>query len=587
MKKLQKTLSLLLVLVLGLGAVALSESTPTGTNNLIIKQVANETVVPLFYTPLTLEGLNHVVYAYNDAQGKVQFRVYGDLNGVTGFYPVTVSATPKTALSQDEAVFSTSVEANLQAVTEDQTMAGTAQPSAQAPATVPPGYQKWGTQTGLYYYTNPFGEKEYRLYGSYDGVTYDYYPVLPQTGTAVPGALAVDTQDEQQYIVATGQYADKPSTMAQGWKHKVKATLPGGEMVGVYTALPDFTTVEPQPVPTPQIITVTPTPAPAATKNPATGNSGDGTTLSQGSKGEAVLLLTRRLNILGYLDGTTRTYTQNVANAVKKFQRAYGLGVDGIAGPSTLKKINALVPSTSYLCLNHSGPKVTELTRKLVKIGYLSQETSLFNATVEQAVRSFQRNNGLAVDGIVGPNTERKINAISSGTTPTDPYWALYGSKLLKYGNSGEAVYQLSQRLIELGHLIYTERTFNQTVYDAVRNFQLGQGLVADGVVGQRTLAALKNPVYVTPPTAQPIPTSRPTDFPQPTNTAIILPTPTPMPTITPEPFPTGKPTENPTDKPTENPTDKPIIPDPIPNPDPKAEDDRPQGVGPGVILGG
>lgn len=503
----------MLVLALGLGMTALGENAAPAANNLVIKVVTDEKTVPQFYTPLTLNGLNHIVYAYNDTKGNTQFRVYGELNGALGFYPVNIAiAGQNTGVQGVEPTYTISVEANLQQIVDDPLTAGVAKAAAQGPSVVPQGYQKWGTQANLYYFTNTFGEWEYRLYGTFDDVNAAFYPALGETGTAVPGALAVETTNDQLFMPQGAQYADKPATMAQGWQRQVLIAL-NGTSHGVKTALPEFTTVQNVPQPTPQIIYATPAPG-STTQKPSSGSGAGGNTLSQGSKGEQVLLLTRRLVILGYMNNATRTYDKNVASAVKRFQRDYGLIADGMAGDSTLKKINGLVPSTSYLSLNHSGSRVTELTRKLVKLGYLSQENNYFDKTVEQAVRSFQRDYGLSIDGIVGPNTERKLNNAASGITPSDPYWALYSSRLLKKGNSGEAVYQLSQRLVELGFLIYTNRTFDQTMADGVQSFQLSQGLKGDGIVGAQTLKALKNPQKPLPSTPQPFPTGRPSPLP-------------------------------------------------------------------------
>ncbi len=551
----------MLVLVLAVGSLMVfAENLPTSANNLVIKEVSDESVIPLFYTPLTLNGLNHVVYGFNNSQGKTQFRVYGQLNGIDGFYPINLSAKEETtATGEKNYSFSVTVEANLQALNEDVNVAGVAKAAPQAPGTLPLGYQKWGNQNNVYYFTNAFGEKEYRIFASYgENANYDFYPALAQTGEAVPGALAVNTDDDRLYIAGSAnQYADKPATMAQGWKRGVKVAI-GEQTLKTYTDHPEFTTIE-TIMPTPQIITVTPAPTqkPTATKKPSTSGNAGGTVLSQGSKGESVLLLTRRLVILGYMNSSTRTYTQTVTNAVKNFQRAYGLVADGVAGGATLNTINTLVPSTSYLSLNHHGPKVTELTKKLIQLGYLTKESNVFNATVEQAVRNFQRNYGLAIDGIVGKNTEAKLNAAVGGVTPSDPYWALYSSRILRYGNSGEAVYQLSQRLIELGYLTYTSRTFEQTVYEAVLAFQRGQGLNVDGIVGQGTLKALKNPKNPTPPTAMPIPTGRPSDLP----TGVTPTQPTPVPSPDPSPSLAPVPSE--------------------PGPD------APHGSGGGIILGG
>ena len=97
------------------------------------------------------------------------------------------------------------------------------------------------------------------------------------------------------------------------------------------TAAPTGTT----PTPTPTGTTPTPTPNPvdpdAKNKNEATY-----TTLRYGSKGLAVENLVKELKNQGYFEGTiTTNYNSKVENAVRAFQRAKGLAVDGIAGSKT------------------------------------------------------------------------------------------------------------------------------------------------------------------------------------------------------------------------------------------------------------
>ncbi len=73
-------------------------------------------------------------------------------------------------------------------------------------------------------------------------------------------------------------------------------------------------------------------------------------TLQKGSTGEDVTRLQRELNRLGFLaaNGITGTYTTQTADAVKAYQRAAGLVVDGIAGPSTQHKLYGTVPEGTY-----------------------------------------------------------------------------------------------------------------------------------------------------------------------------------------------------------------------------------------------
>lgn len=93
---------------------------------------------------------------------------------------------------------------------------------------------------------------------------------------------------------------------------------------------------------------VTPTPEPG-TITPVPTNSGKQeasyTTLKIGSTGQAVKNLITELKNQGYYSGEIGTrYTTAVAEAVKAFQRANGLTVDGIAGAATQHKLFGTVP---------------------------------------------------------------------------------------------------------------------------------------------------------------------------------------------------------------------------------------------------
>ena len=75
------------------------------------------------------------------------------------------------------------------------------------------------------------------------------------------------------------------------------------------------------------------------------GGSSSGTNLSMGSSGTDVKNMQKKLIALGYSCGSSGAdgiFGQGTYNAVCKFQKANGLSVDGIIGPATRAKINAL-----------------------------------------------------------------------------------------------------------------------------------------------------------------------------------------------------------------------------------------------------
>jgi hypothetical protein len=73
-------------------------------------------------------------------------------------------------------------------------------------------------------------------------------------------------------------------------------------------------------------------------------------TLQLGSTGEDVTRLQQELNRLGYLqsDFVTGTYNDQTAAAVRAYQQAKGLFIDGIAGSATQHKLYNTVPEGTY-----------------------------------------------------------------------------------------------------------------------------------------------------------------------------------------------------------------------------------------------
>jgi len=64
-------------------------------------------------------------------------------------------------------------------------------------------------------------------------------------------------------------------------------------------------------------------------------------TLKRGSSGKSVVLLRQRLAALGYGDlGDAPKYDDDLKASVTKFQKANGLSADGVAGPSTIGRLN-------------------------------------------------------------------------------------------------------------------------------------------------------------------------------------------------------------------------------------------------------
>lgn len=162
------------------------------------------------------------------------------------------------------------------------------------------------------------------------------------------------------------------------------------------------------PVPTPE-----PTPAPTPTPDP---------TLYEGMEdSEAVTDLQNRLMHLGYLDidEPTQHFGPATKYAVQLFQRQHNLQQDGIAGAQTLALIYSDEAQKYTLLEGTSGTDVDNFQRQLKALGYLSKVTGYYGTETIEAVKAFQKENGLHVDGKAGQQTFDMINSDEAKQSPS------------------------------------------------------------------------------------------------------------------------------------------------------------------------
>jgi len=134
--------------------------------------------------------------------------------------------------------------------------------------------------------------------------------------------------------------------------------------------------------------------------------------LKPGVTSPKVKKLQSRLMELDYMeeDEPTEYYGYITEYAVQLFQRKHDLEIDGIAGESTTKLLYAEDAKHYTVSLGITGTDVQELQKQLQELGYLkSGATGYFGTDTEQAVKDFQKRNGLTVDGNVGANTREVL----------------------------------------------------------------------------------------------------------------------------------------------------------------------------------
>ena len=268
------------------------------------------------------------------------------------------------------------------------------------------------------------------------------------TVEVTPDTITVETQN-----IFNGQdYGQTPTPTppdggGNGWDNwgvsntPTPTKIPDGVIVFNETPIPDgdgqttggpVTTAPVTPPPTEA--PVTPTPTPASLQRGFTGS-------------EAVRTVQKCLKELGYYKGSADgDFGPATEEAVKAFQKANGLKVDGKVGQKTLAKMSAknvvsasqanatATPKTTgkatvkvtntpkptatanltkdyYLTVGSKGKKVETLQRRLIELGWLAGSvTGTYDEATEAAVSAFQKKTaGLWEDGVAGPDTLRAL----------------------------------------------------------------------------------------------------------------------------------------------------------------------------------
>jgi N-acetylmuramoyl-L-alanine amidase len=146
----------------------------------------------------------------------------------------------------------------------------------------------------------------------------------------------------------------------------------------------------------------------------------DALPLRLGATGDAVRDVQHRLTRLGFdvTGDPTGHYGDATADAVRAFQEQRGLRVDGIFGKqSWASLVEAGYRLGDRLLYLRSpmlrGDDVSELQEDLGRLGFdAGRVDGIFGPRTVAAVEAFQRNAGLTVDGVAGPDTVRSLRRV-------------------------------------------------------------------------------------------------------------------------------------------------------------------------------
>ncbi len=169
---------------------------------------------------------------------------------------------------------------------------------------------------------------------------------------------------------------------------------------------------------------------------------------------------------------------------------------------------SAFAASYKTLRYRDRGDDVLKMQKALVSLGYATGGTDgKFGPTTEIAVRQFQKDNGLTVDGAAGSATltllyDRAEGSTSGSTGGSSGSSGSSGStsnyfggnyNTLKYGSRGDRVKLLQKALNQLGYSAGSaDGKFGSGTQRAVVAFQRANGLTADGLAGTKTLKKIE-----------------------------------------------------------------------------------------------
>ncbi len=255
-------------------------------------------------------------------------------------------------------------------------------------------------------------------------------------------------------------------------------------------------------------------------------------TLEYGDSGDKVTDLQTALVALGYnTNGIDGRFGAGTRKAVIAFQKANNLTADGLAGTKTQTLLYSQASAsesdssdsssdssssssssdssssdgsfTRTLRKGYTGSDVLSVQTQLKELGYYTSSLDgVYGAGTMAAVSSFQKNNNLSVDGLVGSKTYSKLfssSAVASSSSSSSSSSGADSSSSsssttyvsLSYGDNNDDVLKLQKALSALGYSLVSDGDYGALTQKAVVAFQKLNGLTVDGVAGAKTQEVL------------------------------------------------------------------------------------------------
>ncbi len=255
-----------------------------------------------------------------------------------------------------------------------------------------------------------------------------------------------------------------------------------------------------------------------------------GTALRLGSSGQEVRTIQTQLNriskdypLIPKISNVDGVFGIETEDAVRKFQEIFNLAVDGIIGKATWYRIKSIFVAVARLAeLNSEGIRLADVPKNFVTeirpgdtgnpvrvLQYYLAVIAVYNNNIPtltidgvfgdatgNAVRAFQRANGLPETGVVDEATWNALNSTYLGILQSYPPQFLaedyspYPGTPLRIGSTGDAVRVVQERLSFISGFyqnvpnVSVTGTFDEQTRTAVDAFLEDIGLPPKGFVG-------------------------------------------------------------------------------------------------------
>lgn len=178
----------------------------------------------------------------------------------------------------------------------------------------------------------------------------------------------------------------------------------------------------------------------------------------QGAHGDKVSVVHARLVTLGLLpddspatdptaepadaDKPLAYFDTDMRTAIRYFQQSRGLIVDGVVGAETFRALEDSRWRLGDRVLFYSpgkamtGDDVDELQRRLLELGFNpGKADGVLGAQTASALRDFQRNTGLQVDGTCGPRTFKAFTRLAKTVVGGEPHALWESARMFRNGH--------------------------------------------------------------------------------------------------------------------------------------------------------